>query len=400
MREIELSIMDHGQDFIAELNALLEEFHAQSGYLVRLRILPWKSAWAELVKVALYGEGPVVSEIGSTWVSDFVGMNALKPFNGQEISRLGGSAQFIKTAWDSVSLTGVTDVVPNVWAIPWLSDTRLLYYRKDLLERAGVNPETGFKAIQELDQALSKIQRSSETFSPWVVPTSSSRMSIHNLASWIWGAGGDFVTPDHKHTLFTSPESKAGIYAYFELYHYMSQDAYKLDEIASDRLFWSGNAAMTISGPWLMKEKAISDDITRNVGKTLPPGIPYVGGSHLVVWRNGDIHGPAIDLIRFLVSQDAESRLFEKFGVLPTRLDVLSSSAFAQDPFYTRLAQGLLEGRSFYPFTLWGLLENKLTDAISAVWDEIMTVNKPDIRFIVDRHFDPLARRLNITLSS
>ena len=99
---LELSIMNHGARFVEEARALLTQFEQDTHIEVNLRVLEWRDAWAELVRVALYNDGPHISEIGNTWLSEFISMNALRPFVGMEVSRLGGAQQFLPSAWHSV----------------------------------------------------------------------------------------------------------------------------------------------------------------------------------------------------------------------------------------------------------------------------------------------------------
>src|SRR3989304_8125482 len=106
---LEMSIMNHGGAFVEGMRAVLREFEQDARVEVNLRVLEWRDAWGELVKVALYGDGPHVSEIGNTWLSEFVSMNALRPFVGMEVSRLGGAQQFLPSAWQSVTPVGGTN---------------------------------------------------------------------------------------------------------------------------------------------------------------------------------------------------------------------------------------------------------------------------------------------------
>jgi multiple sugar transport system substrate-binding protein len=83
----------------AGIQPLMDEFRAETGIRVRLRLLSWDTAWSDLIKVALYGDGPDVSEIGSTWIGDLVAMTALRAFDAQNISALGGASYFLPTSW-------------------------------------------------------------------------------------------------------------------------------------------------------------------------------------------------------------------------------------------------------------------------------------------------------------
>src|SRR5512143_3460040 len=132
---IELSVMEHGREFPRLMRDLLDQFERDTKLQVNLRILSWQDAWAELVRVGLYGDGPHVSEIGSTWLSELAGMGALRPFGPYELSRYVNTDQFLPSAWSSVTVSGVAGVAEAIWALPWLTDIRLIYYRSDLFER-------------------------------------------------------------------------------------------------------------------------------------------------------------------------------------------------------------------------------------------------------------------------
>src|SRR3972149_112001 len=125
MQELELSIMARGKDPAGDIQPLLDQFEAEHPIRVRGTVLTWNTAGAELVKIALYGHGPDVSEIGTTWIGNLISMNALRPFAMSELAGLGGAKAFLLSSWQSSSFIGERDVV---CAVPWLADTRLIYY--------------------------------------------------------------------------------------------------------------------------------------------------------------------------------------------------------------------------------------------------------------------------------
>jgi multiple sugar transport system substrate-binding protein len=138
MEELELSIMARGRDPAGDLQPFLDQFAALYRCRVRVKVLPWETAWADLVKVALYSSGPDVSEVGMNWVGNLVAMDSLRPFHMAELDAVGGASAFLESAWKSGWMMGDK----RLWAVPWLADTRVIYYRRDLLERAGVDETT------------------------------------------------------------------------------------------------------------------------------------------------------------------------------------------------------------------------------------------------------------------
>src|SRR3989304_4105474 len=123
------------------IQPLLDQFETERQVHVRLRLLTWDIAWSDLVKVALYGDGPDVSEIGSTWLGDLVAMNALRPFAEQELAALGKPSDFLPSAWNG----GRAATQAQTRGPPWFTGARLLFYRRHLLERAGENGRASWR---------------------------------------------------------------------------------------------------------------------------------------------------------------------------------------------------------------------------------------------------------------
>jgi multiple sugar transport system substrate-binding protein len=390
--ELELSIM---ADSPAAIRPLLDQFEAEHGVRIRPRLLTWDTAWSDLVKVALYGDGPDVSEIGSTWLGDLVAMNALRPFGETEIAALGRAGSFLPSAWQGGRLAGQT----QTWAIPWLAGARLMFWRRPLFASAGLEPRTRFQTAAEVDGVLGRLAASSVPV-PWTVPTGLTHTTLLNAASWVWAAGGDFVTPDGKRTLFSQPEARAGLRDYFALGRYLVPPVRRLTGLQPDDQFLNqpGTAA-TISGSWLfsaLRERGLAGE----VGLALPPGASFVGGSHLVIWKHTQQAQAALELVNFLSEGRTQIAYGQRVGLLPTRLEALTGEPFAGDEWWQLAIRGLKTGRSFPVTRSWGLMEDRLTRALKALWDEVLTEPGLDLDAAIQRHLEPLAMRLDLVLGT
>ena len=396
---LELSIMNHGPRFVEEVRALLAQFEQDTRSEVNLRVLEWRDAWAELVKVALYNDGPHVSEIGNTWLSEFVSMSALRPFIGSEVARFGGAQQFLPSAWHSITPAVNSQVAVMTWAAPWLADMRLIHYRQDLFEQAGIDPHTAFQSPQTLLETCARLQAAGVTH-PVVLPTRQSRMTLHNLAGWVWGNGGDFTSPDGKKVLFVTERAKAAIYAYFDLARHIPPEVRRRDEYQSDASFLQGDAALTISGPWLHLSPDASPEVAAKIRQALLSGTPYIGGSHLVIWKSISprLERLAVELVRFLTERRIQLTCSQQVGLLPVRNEVLRTPPFSTEPFYQVLSRGLQTGRSFPAMRLWGLIEDRLVPALGNIWQRVLAEPEPALDAIIQSELEPLAQRLNQTL--
>ncbi len=401
MEELELSVMMFDVDPTDNVHPLLDQFEAQHRCHVRVRALPWATGWADLVKTALYGSGADVSEIGTTWCASFVSMNALRPFAPREVDALGGESAFLAPSWQSGMLPGDE----RMWAVPWLADLRLIYYRRDLLAQAGVDEQIAFTSHQQMLRTLECLQTSGVAM-PWVMPTTL-HPTLHNLATWVWAVGGDFITADGKRSLLNQPETRAGMRAYFELGQYLSPVIRDLDMFQSRELFWQGQAAALLSSPQRNLRnlpQLAAPQVAANLGVALVPGVTWIGGTDLVVWQHVSRFSRAhealaLDLVRFLTSQSFQSAYGQRTEFLPVRHDVLDAPPFGTDPVYRTMAQGLKTGRTFPSIAAWGLVEDKILPTLEQIWKDVLSGSSQDLDAIIAKHIEPLAQRLDMALA-
>lgn len=392
MIELEFSIMVSSQDAGNALRVVLDEYEKQTRVKVNLTIFTWDIGWSDIVKIALYGHGPDVSELGSTWIGSIAAMNALRPFNSGEIRSLGGADAFLQAIW----ATGMVGNDPQVWAIPWLTDTRALYYRKDWLQRSGIaNEKEAFRSASVLAQTLDGL-RSTGISTPWAVTVERTPNVLHEAASWIWGAGGDFITKEGKQVLFNQPEAFLGLKAYYDLRRFLTPSNTRSGDSMS--YFLNGQTASVIVGPHAMAQP-VPEDVKERWGIAQVPGVPFLGGSNLVVWKHSRQPSAAIDLIRFLTSQPARFPYSPHATMLPARHDQLEALAAGGDLFMGGFVEASKAGRTYLSTRLWGLIEENLIGMLSHTWSELLADPFLDVEQTLLHNLDPLARRLNLSLS-
>lgn len=396
MQELELAVFDHGDVAREKLAKLLLRFESDKKVHVNLEVIPWRGAWSQMVSYALYKHGPDVAEVGSTWVSDLYRMDALRPYTSQDISSFGGKEHFLENCW-RVETTADDSFTPEtIWSVPWTADTRAIFYRRDLLHAAGIEETTAFKDAIEFEKTLVKLHACGFE-SPLVIPTVRSRLTIHNIASWIWGSGGDFANKDFSEVAFVKPEAMKGITQYFRLGRFLPKTQKSIEEAEVNDRFVAGKAAVTIGGHWLMWDQRFPPEVRENIGLAVVPGTPFLGGEHLVIWKHSFHPELAAQLIRYLVNSEYGLSLFPDVG-LPASLSGLTRPPFTTDPHYQIFAESLRRGRVLPVTPLWGMVENRLTDTFPLIWQAVLEEEAPDVEAILREYLLPVARRLNITL--
>lgn len=398
MPDLEFSVMAHSPTTEPDLRPILEKFEAQHRVKVKVRVFSWETGWTELVKFALYGHGPDVSEIGSTWVGTLAATNALHAFGLREVAAVGGRYAFLHPSWQSCYLAGE----PEMWAIPWLSNVRLVFYRADRLLQASLEEPVLMRLPGQFEQVLARLHQCGAV-APLALATRETVNALHNAAIWVWGAGGHFIAADGKQVKFDEAAARAGLRAYFGLQRFITLATQALTDQESDRLFLQGQAAVTISDPGLLHvaasggaETAAADQIRT----ALPPGVPFVGGSNLVVWKHTRQEKLAFELVKFLTSQATQSAYSTHARSLPVRLDTLSNPPFSTNPLYKSIVEALKSGRSYQINRLWGMVEERLIAEFNQIWAARFSDPSADLDTVLDRHLHPLAERLNVVLSS
>jgi multiple sugar transport system substrate-binding protein len=229
---------------------------------------------------------------------------------------------------------------------------------------------------------------------PWTVPTGYTHTNLHNTSSWVWGAGGDFLSADGKQMTLIEPAALNGLCDYFSLVHYLAPEVRGLNGLEpDDYLLNHADAAATISGPWLFAQ--VQAGMGGRIGVALPPGPSFVGGSNLIIWKSARNPDAAFKLVHFLTQTRAQIQYAQTVGLLPARQAALEAAPFATDPNWQTFTRGLASGRSFPAIRLWGLIEDRLSTAINAVWIELLADPQTDVRAVLLKHLEPLTERLN-----
>ena len=94
---------------------------------VKVTAIPWEAAHDKIAGAIASGETPDVSLIGTTWMGEFAEAGGLMPTP----EGLVDEADFFPGAWGSTEVGGTS------YGVPWYVETRVLYYRTDLAEKAG-----------------------------------------------------------------------------------------------------------------------------------------------------------------------------------------------------------------------------------------------------------------------
>jgi multiple sugar transport system substrate-binding protein len=361
-----LTIADAPED-LKSLRGLLASFEREKQIQLSLRRVGWERAWQALLMDAVEGKGPHVSQIGSTWVATMAMLDALRTFTADDVSAMGGASCFLPSAWESVKFAHRSEV----WAIPWSIYTFVLYYRRDLLENAGIDPVAAFTTTSAMRETFSNLSKNG--MAPWVFPTLRPYADlVHIASSWARTNGGDFMSGDGREPLFARPEASSGLMDFFELFPFIPPALRGLNVEACTNAFARGEVAALIGGAEigneLMESPYASQEMRENVAVTTLPGVPWIGGDHLVVWKNvltdAEHEDTALDLVKYLSRRETQIQLFQVENILPARADAYDELTFPLETTSLTLQKILKNGRPHPPIRLWRRIEAFLDEML------------------------------------
>jgi multiple sugar transport system substrate-binding protein len=383
--------MPNSLEPIADLERLLKPFEDQTGIKVKITSVDWGAAWSKITTAATSGDVPDLAQLGSTWVSAITGMGALEELSPEAIASVGGPDTFVPVSWTTTGIEGSGKTT----AIPWFVDARALFFRSDVLRKAGVAPaELG--NWESFKNALGKIHKADvviegQPIAALGVSGKNDWNVIHSLAPWIWMAGGDFLSPDRKTCTLDSKEVFDGISFYIDLVraNYVPIEYLELNTAQVSGNFNDGACAMYFDGPYEVKTLtrpaseggAQGSVASRNFAVTDYPKGPkgrytFVGGSSLAVFKQAKNKAGALAVIQYLTSKAAQVEYAKVSGFLPARRDAFDDPFFAADPNRKIFKEAVLYGKTYPSIPCWGLLEPILTRRLGIMWDYVTSSDK------------------------
>jgi multiple sugar transport system substrate-binding protein len=397
MLELQLSLMGpSGNAWTGDIQQHLKHFEERGRFRVHVSTMDWETAWVQMVRSSIYGKSPSVSEVGTSWVSDLVGMNALYALPDSVTGGLGGELAFLPQSWKSCFLVNT----PQMWAAPWVSGARVLYYRKDMLIKAGVDAETAFSNPAALLNTLAQLQSAGIAI-PLTLPTTISINTMHYISSWVWAAGGDFISSDGQKILFTEKESVDGMANFYALGRYLGPKPQERSYETAINMFWQGDAAVTIDGTWMHQgqKPGANPAVLENLGIALLPGPSFVGGSNLVIWTNTLDKDAAMDLLRYMMEPEVVLTIFRYTGLVPAQRSLLNLPEVAGREFGAVFNQAIETGRSWPNCPFSAMLEGKMQPTLGQIWMDVLASPEADLQSIIIKHLEPLKQQLKIKLS-
>lgn len=313
------------------------EAHAP-GVRVRVQQIPWSAAHEKLLTAYVGGAMPDVFQLGNTWIAEFVALGALEPLD----ARIAASPGLAADDWFA-GARAATRVGGATWAVPWYVDTRVLFYRADLLA-AAAPPDTwdGWRA------ALRAMKARAPDRWPLLLPLGEWEVPVLLALQH----GSELLREDARYGDFRDPRFREALALYASLFAEGLAPPAGTGQVANlYRDFADGWFAAFITGPWNLGELARRmPPALAGAWATAPipaldaarPGVSLAGGASLAILRDSPRREAAWRLVEFLSEPPRQADFHARTGDLPPRAAAWELSTLRDDPraaaFRTQLA--------------------------------------------------------------
>lgn len=322
--------MGREAEVVAEL---LPPFYARHPELkVRVQQMPVTAAHEKLLTAYAGGSLPDLCQLGNTWLPEFAALDALEPLDARVASSsVVQRDDYFAGILDTNLMPGAQG--PRLFGLPWYADTRLLFYRTDLLRAAGFAraPQSWAEWVDTM-RAIRRRggARGYGALLPLNEPEPLLAMALQQ---------GELLADDDTRGAFSGPAFRRALDFYAGLFHDDLVPAMTNTQISNvwDE-FTRGLFTFYITGPWNVGEfrRRLPASMQGNWATApLPgpdgPGVSTAGGASLVMFRNSPRHESAWKLIEFLSEPETMQRFHSLTGNLPPRRSAWRAPALAND---------------------------------------------------------------------
>jgi len=296
---------------------LLPDFErAHPDIRVEVQQLPLSAAHQKLLTAIAGGTRPDMAQLGNSWLPEMVALRALAPLQ----ERVAASAAVAPSDYfASIWATNVSDGA--LYGIPWYVDTRLLFYRSDLLKQAGFDaPPRDWAEWRRMLAALSDPARKVYGI---LLPTN----EYEQLLSLALQQPDPLLRDDDSRGNFASPGFRRALQFYLDTFRLRQAPAVTNVEVGNPWAeFGKGVYAFYLSGPWNIGEfRKRLPAAEQGNWSTAPlpgpdgPGAGLAGGASLVVFRASRHQRAAWALIEYLSQPQVQQRFYRLTGNMPPR---------------------------------------------------------------------------------
>jgi multiple sugar transport system substrate-binding protein len=324
-----------------KLDVLAKDFMAQNpGVTVKVTPIAWEIAHDKLLTSVAGGQTPDVSQMGTTWMGEFAATGAL-----EEVPDSIDMDSFFEGARN----TAIIDDTPM--GVPWYVETRLLYYRKDIAEKAGITePPANWDELKAMAKAMK--EQGGARYGIALAPD-----NWQEFLPFVWQTGGEVTEGENWN--FDSPEVVEAL-EYYKSFFDEGLTAESVPEgFDVTQGFVAGTHPMFFSGPWhmsLIEEQGGPEFEGKWAIAPMPEKdsrTSFVGGSDLVVFKDSDNKDAAWKFVEYLSEAATQQKWYTTVSALPSVQTAWDEGELSTDEQLALFGEQLKDAKSPPPVPKW-----------------------------------------------
>ena len=343
---------------------LLRELERNAGIRVRVEQLPWSAAHEKLLTAFAGDTTPDLCQLGNTWLPELVALGALEPLGARVRASSIDAGDYFAGIWDTNTAAG------DLYGVPWYIDTRLLFYRPDLLAQAGyASPPKSWDEWQRMLEALKEtVGRDRYAI---LLPLN----EFEPLVALSLQQDEPLLRDGDRWGNFRSDGFRRALRFYLSMFERGFAPAASNNQIANVwNEFGRGYFSFYISGPWNIGEfKRRLPAALQSAWMTAPlpgprgPGASIAGGSSLVVFRRSRNKDAAWRVVEYLAQPAVQRRFHALTGNLPPRRTTWDDPTLKRDPYARAFFDQLERVRPAPKVPEWERIANEMRVMVERV---------------------------------
>jgi len=287
----------------------------------------WTGIVEKLTTSLSSSDSPDVVEFGNTQAQAFEAAGAVVDLTPHQ-AELGGD-DLLQSLREAGTYDG------KLYAVPYYAGARIMIYRKDLFEKAGVEIPTTLDEMVAAGEKLQEANASTPNFSGIYLPG----RNWYAVLSFLWANGGDIATQQDGKWVgqLDSPGSVKGLEYFKNLFDNANGAPADSDDAKDYIAFCNGEVGMMPAPGWKPGQILNPDDgcpdMEANIGVFAMPGMTagdtapvFLGGSNLGIATKSEHQDLALDLLKIMVSPEYQ-RQFAAAGTIPALKSELANVA-------------------------------------------------------------------------
>jgi multiple sugar transport system substrate-binding protein len=341
-----------------KLSVLADDFMAENpGTTVNVTPIAWDVAHDKLLTSVAGNTTPDISQMGTTWMGEFASTGALAEVP-DDID--------LDTTYEGARNTAIVD--GTAYGVPWYVETRVLYYRTDIAEKAGITePPTTWDELKEMAVAMK--EQGGARYGISLSPN-----NWQELLPFVWQNGGEAASEDGFS--FDSPEVVEALAFYKSFFEEGLTSPSVPEGFDVTQGFVAGTHPMFFSGPWHMSliEEQGGAELEGKWDVALMPEketrTSFVGGSDLVVFEDSGNKDLAWAFVRYTLDPTVQQKWYTEVSALPSVESAWDEGELSTDENLALFGEQLGDAKSPPPIPKW---EQIAAEVINTEMEKVMS---------------------------